>query len=89
MSIFVLFRVTDVEKVKSALVTKFPDDYLEVEAGQFLISSNLSAESVSEKLKITDGTNGNAIVFAMGSYYGRASTNIWDWIKAKAEKADG
>jgi hypothetical protein len=89
MSVFVLFRVSEVEKVKSALASSFPDDHLEVEPGQFLIATNLSAEAVSEKLKITDGTNGNAIVFAMGSYYGRASTNIWDWIKAKAEKADG
>lgn len=89
MSIFVLFRVTDPQKVKLALSLNFPDDHLEVDIGQFLVSSNLSAESISEKLGITGGANGNAIVFAMGSYYGRASTNIWDWIKAKAEKADG
>jgi hypothetical protein len=89
MSIFVIFRVSEVDKVKSALVETFPNDHLEVDIGQFLVSSNLSAEAISEKLKITDGINGNAIVFAMGSYYGRASTNIWDWIKAKAEKSDG
>jgi hypothetical protein len=89
MSIFVIFRVSEVEKMKSALAENFPDDHLEVDVGQFLVSSNLSAEAVSEKLKISGGINGNAIVFAMGSYYGRASTNIWDWIKAKAEKADG
>jgi hypothetical protein len=89
MSIFVIFRVSDVEKVKTALISSFPEDHLEVDTGQFLVSSNLSAEAVSEKLKVTDGTNGNAIVFAMGNYYGRASTNIWEWIKTKAEKADG
>jgi hypothetical protein len=89
MSIFVLFRVSNVEKVKSALAENFPDNYLEVDTGQFLIASNLSAESVSEKLQITGGANGNGIIFAMGSYFGRASTDIWGWIKAKAEKTDG
>ena len=89
MGIFVLFRVNDIEKVKSALVKNFPDDHLEVAEGQYLISSNQSAESVSDKLQISGGENGIGIVFAMGGYFGRASTNIWDWIKAKAEKADG
>lgn len=89
MSIFVIFRVSEPEKVKAALEASFPDNYLEVADGQFLVVSGLSAEAVSDKLKISDGVNGNGMVFAMGSYFGRASTNIWDWIKAKAEKADG
>jgi hypothetical protein len=62
---------------------------MEVDAGQFFVVSGQSAEPVFRKLDITDGANGTGIVFAMGSYYGRASTSIWDWIKSKTEKADG
>ena len=89
MSIFVLFRISEPAKVKAALDVNFPNDYLEVADAEFLVATNLTAEALSKKLKITDGTHGNGIVFAMGGYYGRASTDIWDWIKAKVEKVNG
>jgi hypothetical protein len=89
MSIYVVFRVAEPEKIKAAMAEKFPNDNLEVSPGQFLVSSSLSAQGVSDSLGISDGPNGAGIVFAMSGYFGRASTNIWDWIKAKAEKSDG
>jgi hypothetical protein len=44
---------------------------------------------LSDKLGTTDGSNGAAIVFGMSGYFGRAPSNIWDWIKSKAEQANG
>lgn len=44
-----------------------------------------SAQELSGKLGITDGSNGSAFVFEIGSYYGRASPAIWTWIKEKWE----
>ncbi|SFN80987.1 hypothetical protein SAMN05216573_12262 [Bradyrhizobium sp. Rc3b] len=29
------------------------------------------------------------MIFSMANYYGRATTEIWDWIKAKAEMPGG
>lgn len=75
--------------MKRALQKSFPDNHLEVTDGQFLVASQSTAMDVSNRLGITDGENGSAIVFSMGSYYGRASTNIWDWIKSKAESTNG
>ncbi len=30
-------------------------------------------------------SGGNAVVFSTNGYFGRAPTNIWEWIKAKLE----
>jgi hypothetical protein len=51
-----------------------------------LISAIGTAKDISDKLGVTPGNDaGAAIIFSMGNYYGRATTEIWDWIKVKAE----
>ncbi len=89
MSIFVIFRVGQPEKLGAAIRLHFPNDHLELENEVWLVASPGTARELSDKLEITDGKNGTAIVFSMGSYFGRAATNIWDWIKSKAERVDG
>jgi hypothetical protein len=89
MGIFVVFCVGNVAAVRRALQKILPENHLEVADGQFLVASQGTAMDLSNRLGITDGENGSAIVFTMGSYYGRASTNIWDWIKSKAESTNG
>lgn len=90
MPIFVVFRVSDVQKMESALRSAFPDDHLKVASGQWLVSANGTAKDVSDRLKVTPGQDtGPAIIFSMANYYGRATTEIWDWIKTKAERTGG
>lgn len=53
---------------------------------EWVVSAVGTPKDVSDKLGVTPGTEtGTAMIFSMGSYYGRATTEIWDWIKAKAE----
>lgn len=90
MGIFVIFRVANAAKMSAALKTHFPDDHLDIGQNEWLVSAKGTAKEISDKLGISDGAGaGNAIVFSMGSYFGRAATNIWDWIKAKSEATDG
>ncbi len=90
MGIFVVFRVHDPLKMKAAIEAAFPNDHIQVNPDEWLISSAGTAIGISEKLGISDVKNDLiGIVFGMSGYYGRASNEIWDWIKAKAESADG
>jgi hypothetical protein len=87
MSIFVIFRVARPAELEAALARVYPDDYLSLGGGQYLVSAIGSAKAVSDKLGISDGNMGSAIVFKMTNYFGRATTEIWDWVKNKAEGA--
>jgi hypothetical protein len=89
MSIFVIFRVTDPAKLTAAIATNFENEHLELGNNEWLVSSNMTPQGISDKLGTTDGSNGAAIVFGMSGYFGRAPSNIWDWIKSKAEQANG
>ena len=62
---------------------EFPTDHYEVGPVHWLIVAPSTAVDVSNRLGITTGTIGNALVFAVSSYYGRAPSVIWDWIASK------
>jgi hypothetical protein len=89
MPIFVIFRVSDPQMMKAAIEAEFPQDSLAISANEWLVSFRGTAVGLSDKLGVSDGRNGVAIIFGMSSYFGRATTDIWDWIKAKAESSDG
>ncbi len=91
MSIFVIFRVSNPSKLEAELAREFPDDHRVLSEGQYLVAAKGSAKDVSDRLKITGegGGTGPAIIFRMLNYYGRAPTDIWDWVKVKAEQSDG
>jgi hypothetical protein len=57
----------------------------ELPRGEFFVSFKGTSQELSDVLKITDGTSGSAIVSSVGSYYGRAGTNIWEWVQAHWE----
>ena len=85
MSIFVIFKVSDPDGLGQAIVNAYPRDHLRIQQDEWLISAPVTAVELSNLLGITEGTNGSAIVFKMGAYYGRATNDIWDWIKTKSE----
>lgn len=89
MTIFVIFRVSDTKKMSAALERAFPKNHLLVAQGQWLVSAAGTAKDVSDKLGITEGASGAATIFSMGNYFGRAPTDVWEWIKTKAEQANG
>jgi hypothetical protein len=91
MGIFVVFHVKDPAKIRAAIAAKFPNDHLDLGDNEWLVSSKGTARTVSDEIGITGSapSAGSAIVISMQGYYGRAATNIWDWVKAKAEATDG
>ena len=90
MAIFAVFRVMEPAKLAEAVKREVPVDCFDLGNGEWLVSAKgITAQQVSEKLGITSGVSGGAIVFGMAGYFGRGPTPTWDWIKAKAEATSG
>lgn len=65
----------------------FRDNWLILSEREWLVSTEgTTTKDICDKLGVTDGSIGNAIVFATSGYFGRAETSIWEWMKAKLEK---
>ena len=73
--------------LKQLLDTRFSGDHILVTKDTWLVSGKGPAQNMSDQLGISDGSVANGVVASMGSYFGRAPSNIWDWIKAKLEEA--
>jgi len=93
MTIFAIMLPSPQTGVVEAIKREFPADHYPVTDTQWLISSSGTAMDVSAKLGVYDPKNssaaptGSAIIFATSSYFGRAPSPIWDWIKAKLESS--
>jgi hypothetical protein len=91
MTIFAVLMPFHQQRLAEAIQSSFPNDHLQITDTQWLISSSGTAVDVVKRLGIYDPMNpsgpstGNAIIFATSSYYGRAPTTTWDWIKSKLE----
>jgi hypothetical protein len=91
MTIFVVIRVQNPDSMRKAITSKFPLDHFDLGNNEWLVSGKGTAKGISDKLGVTSDPNsaGTAIVFSMDGYFGRAPSNIWDWIKTKAEATNG
>ena len=70
-----------------AVAATFPGDYIEIRPGQWFVASTGTAKEISDKLGVTPGTAvGSAIVVSASGYYGRANSQIWEWVAAKIGK---
>jgi hypothetical protein len=78
-----VLAATNPEDIDSILKEKYPLDHIAVSPGQWLVSSDLTAQQMSDLLGITNGENGSGVVLAFVSYYGRANPQIWEWIATK------
>lgn len=67
------------------LAEKFPGDVLQVGTGQWLVASEGTVQSVSEKIGVVPGQSvlGGLLVLGVSAYWGWKSPQIWDWFKAK------
>jgi hypothetical protein len=83
MTIFAILTPSDNPQLEAALTVSFYTNFLKVGPGQYLVASKGTAVDVSNALGISDGTNGNGIVLTTSSYYGRAGSNIWEWMSVK------
>lgn len=86
MALFAVLASQDYPSLTAELQRLFPEDHLKVGPGQWLLSAPYTAKEISDSLGVTDGRTSNAIVIAIGAYYGRAPSDIWDWMRTKLQR---
>lgn len=90
MSVFIIVSKTDNAELGRIIQEKYPQDYYQYSSNQWLVSSSGISKEVSDNLGISDkDKNLVAVVFAISSYWGRASADVWDWLKNKLEEGNG
>ncbi len=55
------------------------------ESWLLIASTALTTVELANALGITDGSVSSAIVVRVENYFGRANTEVWEWISAKLE----
>lgn len=87
MSIFLITPIAEPAKVAASVKANFADDCYPVSNTQsLLVHYSGTTKELSDKLGISTGENGTGIIVSFSSYYGRAPTDIWEWIKSRLER---
>jgi hypothetical protein len=95
MTIFVILMPQPQPSLVDVIKRVFPNDSLPVTDTQWLISTTGTVVELTATLGIYDAKEpekpptGNAIIFAISAYFGRAPTSVRDWIKTKWEASSG
>lgn len=90
MTIFAILPAVPTPVLDDRIRKVYPNDSLQLAPNQWLVSGVGTAIDVSKLLGLVDPEAiANAVVIAMSSYYGRAPTPVWDWIKTKLETSNG
>jgi hypothetical protein len=90
MPVFVIIRQKsqNSDKLPAAIERTYAGNNMQISDEAWLVSAKTaSPKEVSDALGVTDGSNGTAIIVEFDSYFGRAPTNIWAWIKDKIEES--
>lgn len=72
--------------LKEAVEKVFPEANLKIGIGQWLLvgPSTMTTADISGKLgMLGSDTPNDGVVLSVGSYFGRAPLNIWEWLSAK------
>lgn len=80
---FVILGQTNHLQLGQVIAAKYPNDHLALNPGQWIVIASGTAKEISDHLGITDGSTGDAVVVAGTSYYGRASSQIWEWMASR------
>lgn len=92
MAVYMVIPLADnFELLKAAVEEHFEnEDRFPVQANKgFLVHSPKTPNEIANLLGITGSespSTGSGIVITMTSYYGRASTAMWDWMKSRLER---
>ena len=92
MTIFAVLMPIPQPALIDEIRRSYPLDHLQLNETQFLVSANnITTTDLAVKLGVVNlqdpvkAPSGNAVIFATSSYFGRAPTTVWEWIKTKLE----
>jgi hypothetical protein len=72
--------------LEKAIKDNYPGSFYSMDRNRWLIAAEATAREVSDQLGITTdpATVPSSQVFAISGYYGRASSEMWDWMATKS-----
>lgn len=74
--------------LESAIAVAYPEKFYKFADRVWLVASKGTAREVSEKIGAKKGGFAGVLVMpTTGSYYGVASSAVWDWLRAALEDA--
>lgn len=87
MGVFLLTPINNAERLGKAISTRFgKDSYAVPQTHSWLVAFDGTTKELSDELGITDGSGGTGIVVPVVNYYGRAPTDLWEWVKNRMER---
>jgi hypothetical protein len=88
MQVFVVVAIQKPIDVEENLKVVTPEKYFAVKDGVWLAAFDGTAQQLAEKLEIRSGKAGTGLVTPISNYSGRASSDLWEWLKVNwpAEK---
>lgn len=69
--------------LQAAAVGELKLDYMTLPVSGFLVSFSGTTQELSEKLGVSNGSVGGAIITHVGSYWGWAPSNVWEWLSSR------
>jgi hypothetical protein len=70
-----------------AVQETYPNDHIKAWDGCWIVSdNNLIAKQVSEKIGVTGGSIGKAMVVAIAGYSGWAPKTVWEWLRVRGSR---
>lgn len=88
MTVFAIMSTSTKPELEAAVEKHYPDEKsYRISDTAWLVSDKGTATEVSEKLGVKKGgIKGTLIVPVKSSYYGVASTALWEWLRAAFEE---
>ena len=88
MGIFLVTAINDPSKVEASIKAHFNGEYYQVPHNNaWFVVFNGTTKELSDKIGLTNAANGTGVVIAVSNYYGRAPTDMWEWLKTRVERA--
>ncbi len=89
MAVFAILPKANSPELERRIREAVPEaDFYKLSDVQFLVSAELTARQLADKLEVT--TNRDlppTAVFSVSNFSGRHSPDVWEWMKLKMESA--
>ena len=80
--VFAVIATRGADRVREALAQQMSGDSVyELKSDVWLVSYEGTTRKLAEALGIRGGESGTGLVFPIGGYSGRASNDVWEWLK--------
>ena len=84
MQVYAVFGVSNPQLMTTILSEKFPNNYFLAQPDAFFVAATgVTTRQLGDKLGFDGSQDLAGIVIPVTSYWGRHSTELWEWINLK------